>query len=99
MTQPGQADQALSLTVLQDQLAQAHLAKDRLVEQNIQLLLARELVGVKRYQEALSAYTEASVLSLITGDRVDRLHALIGEGTLYLRERKAELAGTNSRRG
>ena len=62
------------------------------MEQHLQLLLARELVGLKRYEEALSAYAGASVLSLFTGDRVARLHAQLGEGTLYLRERKAELA-------
>jgi len=92
MTQPEPPSAALTLAVLQEALAQARQARDHPVEQNIHLLLARELERVKQYEEALLAYAEASVLSLFTGDAVARLGALIGEGMLYLRERKAELA-------
>ncbi len=92
MTQPEPPSAALTLAVLQEALAQARQARDHPVEQNIHLLLARELERVKQYEEALLAYAEASVLSLFTGDAVARLCALIGEGMLYLRERKAELA-------
>jgi hypothetical protein len=86
------ADEATVVTALQEALALARQTRDHPVEQNIQLLLAQELERVKRYDEALLAYAEASVLSLLTGDATARRYALIGEGMLYLRERKAELA-------
>lgn len=85
--QSSQNGDVLSLVALQDQVEQARHDGDHRVEQELQLLLAREWCQRKQFDRAMEAFGAAYVLSMRTHDERSLLLALLGMSRLYLRGR------------